>query len=265
MNTPAYQHPIDSGVYLRGVDSSLVGGRVPAARCEIGAPAVFLIIGQSNGGNHGETRHSSKEAVFNFNPFDGLCYRASDPLLGATGDLGSPWCLMANALIARGFAKTILLCPMSVGGATVAEWAPGGQYHHRMTYGLTRLRAAGFWPSHVLWHQGEADALLGTGADAYVRSFRRLVASLRSLEIGGPIYAATATYFAVPAGYDAQQAVIRGAQRSLIGMDGAVLAGPDTDLIRDRYDGCHMGSAGLREHARAWEAVLTDGRGAAGS
>ena len=101
MNLPSYQHAIDSGVYLRGVDSSPVGGRVPAARQEIGEPAVFLIIGQSNGANHGETRHSCKEAVFNFNPFDGGCYRASDPLLGATGDLGSPWCLLADALIAR--------------------------------------------------------------------------------------------------------------------------------------------------------------------
>jgi len=45
-------------------------------------------MGQSNG-NHGEARHVARQAVFNFNPFDGLCYRACDPLLGATDVPGS--------------------------------------------------------------------------------------------------------------------------------------------------------------------------------
>ena len=55
----SYRHAIDSGVYLRGVDSSELGTRLPVARDEIGDTAVFLIIGQSNGGNHGERRYSA--------------------------------------------------------------------------------------------------------------------------------------------------------------------------------------------------------------
>jgi hypothetical protein len=66
--------------------------------------------------------------------------------------------MLGDALIADGFAQSILLCPLSVGGATVGEWAPGGTYHHRMIYGIERLREAGFHPSCVLWHQGEAMA-----------------------------------------------------------------------------------------------------------
>jgi hypothetical protein len=260
MNPPGYQHAIDSGVYLTGVDSSHVGARLPVARDEIGDPSVLLIIGQSNGGNHGETRSTANRAVFNFNPFDGLCYRACDPLLGATGDGGSPWCILGDALIAEGFAQSILLCPLSVGGSTVAEWAPGGTYQHRMTYGIARLRQAGFEPSHVLWHQGEADALYGTSADEYARAFRALVGSLRDLDIRVPIYVATASYFAVPEGYGASQAIIRSAQQSLINAEEGILPGPDTDLIRDRFDGCHMGRTGLREHAQVWQASLCDPR-----
>jgi Carbohydrate esterase, sialic acid-specific acetylesterase len=71
-----------------------------------------------------------------------------------------------------GLAQSILLCPLSVGGATVRAWAPGGTYHHRMIYGIERLREAGFHPSYVLWHQGEADALYGTSADHYANAFR---------------------------------------------------------------------------------------------
>jgi hypothetical protein len=67
----------------------------------------------------------------------------------------------------------------------------------------------------------------------------------------------------VPEGYGASQATIRAAQQSLIDVDKAIVPGPDTDLIRDRFDGCHMGSVGLHEHARAWTVVLQrtpDGR-----
>ena len=138
----------------------------------------------------------------------------------------------------------------------VAEWAPGGTYHHRLTYGIAALRQAGFEPTYVLWHQGEADALYGTSADHYVDAFRALARSLRDLDIRAPIYVAIASYFAVPEGYDARQAVIRRAQQSLISAEDVILPGPDTDLIRDRVDGCHMGRTGLREHARMWQTSL---------
>jgi hypothetical protein len=252
-----YQHALDSGVYLRSVDSSDTGVRLPVSREEIGDACVLLIIGQSNGANHGETRSTANRAVFNFNPFDGLCYRACDPLLGATGDGGSPWCILGDALIADGFAQSILLCSFAVGGSTVAEWAPGGTYHHRLTYGIAALRQAGFEPTYVLWHQGEADALYGTSAEDYSKAFQELVTSLRELGIRVPIYVALASYFAIPQGYERSQAIIRRAQQSLISPQHAILPGPDTDMIRDRFDGSHMGTAGLREHARLWQIALS--------
>jgi Carbohydrate esterase, sialic acid-specific acetylesterase len=251
-----YQHAMDSGVYLRSVDSSDVGVRLPVSREEIGDACVLLIIGQSNGANHGETRSTANRAVFNFNPFDSLCYRACDPLLGATGDGGSPWCVLGDALIADGFAQSILLCSFAAGGSTVAEWAPGGTYHHRLTYGIAALRQAGFEPTYVLWHQGEADALYGTSAEDYSNAFQELVTSLRELGVQVPIYVAIASYFAIPEGYGANQAIIRRAQQSLISPQHAILPGPDTDTIRDRFDGSHMGTAGLREHARLWQISL---------
>jgi hypothetical protein len=256
MSSASYQYALHSGVYLKGVDSSDVGVRLPVTREEIGDACVLLIIGQSNSANHGETRSTANRAVFNFNPFDGLCYRACDPLLGATGDGGSPWCILGDALIADGFAQSILLCSFAVGGSTVAEWAPGGTYHHRLTYGIAALRQAEFEPTYVLWHQGEADALYGTSAEDYYNAFQELVTSLRELGIRVPIYVAIASYFAIPEGYGSNQAIIRRAQQSLISPQHAILPGPDTDTIRDRFDGSHMGTAGLREHAKLWQISL---------
>jgi hypothetical protein len=69
-----------------------------------------------------------------------------------------------------------------------------------------------------------------------------------------------ASYFAVPEGYGASQAVIWRAQQSLISPEDVILPGPDTDLIRDRFDGCHIGTAGLHEHAQMWQASLNGTR-----
>ena len=55
-------------------------------------------------------------------------------------------------------------------------------------------------------------------------------------------------------------AVIREAQRTVIDPNKGILPGPDTDLITDRFDGCHMGRQGLMDHASAWQAVLRRAR-----
>src|SRR5262249_33648378 len=143
--------------------------RRPVPRVEVLDPAVFLIAGQSNAGNHG--RFTAQNNVFNFNPFDGQLYQAADPLLGATGSDGSPWCPLGDRLVAAGFASSIVLCPIAVGGASVLEWAPSGQYNHRLADALERLRKTDLWPTHVIWHQGEADALAGLPGERYRGAF----------------------------------------------------------------------------------------------
>jgi hypothetical protein len=257
MRPTTYQHAVDSGAYIPGVDTSCIRNRKPVSLESVGRDAtVFLVIGQSNVGNHGSTRFTSKQRVFNFNPFDGECYDAADPLLGATGDDGSPLCVLGDLLIESGFAQSIIFCPVAVGGATVASWAPKGAYHQRLIYGLGALKARGLLPTHVLWHQGEGDALYGTTARAYEDTFRNLVGSLRSHSVTGPIFVAGASYFAVPEGFSEQQKEIRRAQENVLSEQNSVLRGPDTDLIPERYDGCHFSGDGLLKHARAWHDVL---------
>src|SRR5579871_1443120 len=141
-----YIHAVDSGVFLSGVDKSPLLGRTPVRCAPFGrrtGSLAFLILGQSNAGNHGSRNFTAGSRVFNFNPFDGLIYKAADPLLGATGEGGSPWCLMSDSLIARRIADEILLASIAVGGATISDWAPGGPYNHRMMYTLDRVQAHG--------------------------------------------------------------------------------------------------------------------------
>jgi hypothetical protein len=257
--SPLYQHALDSGVYLPGVDTSELRGRSPVEHGPFGrrpGSAVLVLIGQSNAANHGRGIQAAMQRVYNFNPFDGCCYRAADPLLGATGNEGSPWCSLADSMIAAGFADEILLVPLAVGGAAVAEWAPAGPYHHRLMYSLDRLASLDTVPTHFLWHQGEADALYGTSAGDYKARLRGLVLAIRERDISAPFYVATASYFATPEGFARQQQVIRAAQTDLPDPDIGLFSGPDTDLILDRHDGCHMDAIGLRKHADAWMGVL---------
>src|SRR5215470_1781378 len=79
--SPMYQHALDSGVYLPGVDSSQLRGRVPIDHGPFGArpgSAVLVTIGQSNAANHGLGPHVAGPRVYNFNLFDGLFYAAAD-------------------------------------------------------------------------------------------------------------------------------------------------------------------------------------------
>jgi len=128
VSSASYQHAIDSGVYLRGVDSSRVGARLPVTRDEIGNPSVLLIMGQSNGGNHGEARHVARQAVFNFNPFDGLCYRACVPF-GAHSPTVDPPTERGHKRIDRAKSSVIRASPKMHQGLPPPPVAPSRGSH----------------------------------------------------------------------------------------------------------------------------------------
>jgi hypothetical protein len=116
------------------------------------------------------------------------------------------------------------------------------------------LQHAGFRITHVLWHQGETDALRNTTSEYYVAKFSALLSALRDAGVEAPVYVAVASYC-----NGTWSDEVRNAQRSLVGPVRGVLAGPDTDRFRSadmRYDDCHFSAAGLEAVARAWFAEL---------
>ena len=62
---------------------------VPALHAFVPGAAVILVVGQSNAANEGSGRYPAGPGVFNWNLVDGKCYRAADPLLGASGTEGA--------------------------------------------------------------------------------------------------------------------------------------------------------------------------------
>ncbi len=219
--------------------------------------AVILIMGQSNAANHGETRYRPHGEVYNFDWMSGRCYRAEDPLLGATGDGGTPWTRLGEALVGRGVLSQVLLVTVAVGGTSIHAWVgENGPAAHAVA-AASKLRRHGLEITHVLWQQGESDRNLGR--NVYIRLFAQMSNYLRSNGVSAPIWVAQAT---ICNNHGIEE--IREAQAELPTLYAAanVRRGPDIDTldhISDRaVNLCHFSDQGLDGVARLWFDVLTD-------
>ncbi|MEN8722582.1 MAG: sialate O-acetylesterase [Alphaproteobacteria bacterium] len=227
--------------------------------------AVLFTFGQSNAANEGRDRYLASDDVINFNPFDGKCYIAQDPLLGAYGEAGSVWGRVGDGLIEAGAFDQVLIVPIAIGGTSIERWAKGGGLNPRITFALQAMAAKGLRPTHILWHQGEADRIKETTTARYVEQFGTIVETFHAQGVDAPLYPAVATYCYM---FDLDQIeayqpaidAVRTAQQRLPDHYPGVRPGPDTDRITGaayRPDNCHFTHLGLQAHADLWVKALT--------
>jgi hypothetical protein len=218
--------------------------------------AVILIAGQSNAANSGAERHATRypDRVLNF--VAGRCFVAASPLLGTNGFAGELWTPLADKLIESGAFDKVILAPLAVGATKVAQWAEGGDVNATMKP-LVEALVSRYRITHVLWHQGESDLMLGTDADSYRKSFLSFAASLRAQGVEAPIYVSRATRCGP--GWKVPNPV-RTAQVELLDSKSGLKTGVDTDLLleaQDRYDDCHFAASGQMKAAKAWAELLS--------
>lgn len=214
---------------------------------------VLFAFGQSNSANHGDYLHKAVEGVYNLNPFDGLCYHAQDPLLGATGEQGSVWMPLAEKLIATGKADKVLIVPFGVGGSSIERWSSTGDLSGRIKRSIEALTKQNIKATQIVWHQGETDAAKGTTSAQYIAMFGEVVKQLEPLGNNIPIYSATATRC-----NSAANKIIGYAQQQLPSVYNNVFAGANSDFLGSdlRFDNCHFNQQGLEKHADLWFEVL---------
>jgi Carbohydrate esterase, sialic acid-specific acetylesterase len=220
--------------------------------------AVIVTLGQSNAANYALARYTPKQDVRNFDLYDGRCYKAQDPLLGASGAGGNFASPFGDMLIERGLYTRVIIAPIAIGGSTVEEWADEGVFNRRILVLIRRLYDAGLTPTAILWHQGEADAggrqML---AGQYRKNLLDVVATFRRYGIDAPFFIALATKCGSDPAPDAYN--IRGGQTSAVNPLDSVFLGPDTDRLGDEFRDakhCHFNGAGLLRHAAMWADVL---------
>ena len=218
--------------------------------------AVILGLGQSTIANEGEASacYEPKGEVYNFNFFDGQCYVAKDPLLGASIDRANVLTRLGELLVQRANYGRVLLVPIAHGGTYATEWSPGGRMFPRVEWALERLHERRIRITHILWQQGEAEAATNNpDPKEWMRHFTAMVGAVRATGVEAPFYVAQCTVCC-----NEPNEVIRSAQRQVVDPKTGIMPGPDIDLVgRDeRYDGCHMSAAGLRHAAELWYEAL---------
>ncbi|KRR04933.1 hypothetical protein CQ10_12870 [Bradyrhizobium valentinum] len=217
--------------------------------------AIIVVHGQSNAANFGSARHSAREAVDNFDPATGKCFAAVDPLLGADGLGGSFATRLGDILIQSGRYDRVILAPLARGGASLFFLNNEGAV--LTTNGISKLKAAGLTPTHILFQQGETDATSTTSAEQYASLLRQLVKRFRAAGFDAPFYlsrSAKCDYVAPK-----NMAAVRAGQLSAVDEALNIRLGPDTDTIGNEGrspDGCHMNEAGTLANAALWAAFI---------
>lgn len=220
-----------------------------------GKTAIIVVHGQSNAANYGSARYTAREAVDNFDSVSGKCFAAADPLLGADGMGGSFATRLGDMLIQDGRYDRVVLVPLARGGASIAYLNSEGA--ELITNGIAKMKAAGLAPTHILFQQGETDAVSKTTAEQYASLMHQLVRRFRAAGFDAPFYLSRSTKcdYVRPA----NMAAVRAGQLAAVNEALNIRPGPDTDTIGNEGrspDGCHMNEAGTVANAALWAAIL---------
>jgi len=251
------QHQTAVGASLAGKLRQIVAvTSEPVVNCaDIAAqrPLVLLALGQSNAGNHGERAAVDAPPVILV--ADGKCILATDPLPGSTGAGGSIWRRLPQHLRAQGLQRPVVLSVMGIDATSIADWTDAASpLRRRLANHIQTMHALGLPPHAVLWQQGEADARLGTTAQAYGDSMKKLALALDLQGDAALIFVAYSTVCR-----SAPNAAIRFAVTEKVAEKGRFRHGPDTDALaapNGRWDGCHFSAQGLDSAAQQWAMAL---------
>jgi hypothetical protein len=216
---------------------------------------VLLILGQSNAANHARKKFTTQYPNNVVNYFEGKCYVASSPLLGATAEGGEFITPLADQLISNGTYRNIVVIAAAVAASPISRWVRHGDLNESLIALIKDVQTK-FQITEVIWHQGEADAspLLSTTAKVYVSSFHSLVDTLSERKVRAPIFVSIATRWCNAGANWTEGNPVATGQRLLIDNQ-RIFLGADTDKLvelKDRYDTCHFSESGQTKTAEAF-------------
>lgn len=237
---------IDLGV--RTVEYSDNSDRIGYDITNLKKPLVILIYGQSNVANTVSQKSQTSLPIFNF--YKGKLYQAKDPLLGATGKLGSLWIDTAKKILKKSDYKEVILVNDARNNSSIKDWSPKGKFHKTLNdtyHQLTQLHLA---PHLIVFGQGERDSIDNMSSLNYALHLKNLYENVQSTHGDKPflISLSSRCYAYLPNNN------IRQAQLKLINDYPSVFQGPDTDSFNEsyRYDGCHFNKLGKQVISNVW-------------
>lgn len=212
---------------------------------------IALAIGQSNAASTSNKLYEPHNEVLSY--YNGMFYKAKEPLLGSGGDGGCVWTILADKLIDSNIYKRVILVPIAVGSTSIENWI-SGPVAQKLDKVLDELNKNGIKLTHIFWHQGESD----TGSDklTYKTNLKTLVDKIWKNGQRAPFYCSVATYNAyINNGLNGVDTTLQCAQTEFVHENQNVLLGPNTDKLIfaiDRYDGQHFSGIGNLKYADLW-------------
>jgi len=211
-------------------------------KSEVSCPAekdayVIVGIGQSNSANSAEHRFETNKDIVNF--YNGKCYVANDPMLGATGRKGSLWIPLSEQLKIK--YKTIVLSTFGVGATKVSDWLNDDHLMPFYKENIDSLTKVYNKPNAVVWIQGESD--VSTPHKVYSEQLQDWFEILRTDFSDSNIYVTGTSY----CGNRSNESVLF-AQRKQAENIGAIYVGSTDKLVQQsyRYDDCHFSEMGTK-------------------
>jgi hypothetical protein len=215
---------------------------------------IILVLGQSNAANHGTVAQLTiASGVYTF--FFGQCLKASDPMPGASGNGASFMPRLGNQLLRRGLVDSVMFVPLAIESTSISEWATHPLLVQRLHDTAQHLRRKGIAVTHVLWQQGEADAMSDTTSAVYKAGFFAVRERIRASGIHAPIYVAQSSYCK-----GRHNPTLHAVLAELPSIADNIHRGPDTDKLDApelRVNGCHFSARGLDRVATMWADILS--------
>lgn len=220
--------------------------------CEMnkGKNLVLFAFGQSNAGNHGETKYKThSNHVFTY--FYNKCYKTSDPILGSTGFKGSIWGRLGDLIIENTDFDNVYIINMGISSSSILEWSNGsvGDY---LTQYLSYLKNKGITIDFFLWQQGETDRNENLSNIEYIKHFDILQNNINEYFPTAQFIIAQST-FCFKQTYDNTD--LGKVFEYISNNNSNVFLGPNTDLLNsksDRYSSCHFSEKGLEKSSKMW-------------
>lgn len=198
---------------------------------------VMVGFGQSNSANSAGHRFETNKDIVNF--YNGKCYVAIDPLIGATGRGGSVWIPLSEALNIND--KTIVLSTFGVGGTKVSDWLNDEYLMPFYKENIEVLNKFYEKPNAVVWIQGESD--VSTPSDVFIQQLNDWFEILRRDFSDSNIYVTGTSY----CGGKSNDAVLLAQIKQSHNID-AIYVGSTDKLTQQshRYDDCHFSEKGVK-------------------
>jgi len=213
---------------------------------------VLVSFGQSNSANYAKYLFRPTELNNVVNYYNGKCYMAQSPLLGADGAKGEWMSLTASNLVENGIYENVVIASSGIGNTSIKRWAKGNDLNEMLIQVISDLSEK-YLITDMIWHQGESDRQ--TPGYVYQYYFTTLLESIRNAKVSAPIFISVASNCGEEKNWKYPNQ-ISDAQLKLIQLDGVEM-GVNTDEkipIGLRYDLCHFGK--LAQEIAAAELAL---------